>query len=281
MDPIAVYNPIFETEHYIEGQHNGGVFNAGNLNSYGYCYQSPVKFVDPNGKQVEFKYTMYESAKAAIAKTPKNASFSEYKKIYRQEINARLPFKGLEKMDKHLFLDAVGLIPVIGEGADLANGIWYAFEGDYLNAGLSIGAAVPFVGWASTGTKLGIRAFKLSDNAMHSASGLIYKLGSKHGNRWSHVLAHKVNDLSKDLHGVWNKNMSDGDIAQTIDNAWEYIKKNNIKGTIQSNGNRVFTVKMAGQVGTQGGRLGNGGALNNVRIVVKDGTSEVISAFPK
>ena len=40
-----------ETEHYIDGQHNGGVFNSFNLNTYGYCYQNPVLYVDPNGKQ--------------------------------------------------------------------------------------------------------------------------------------------------------------------------------------------------------------------------------------
>jgi hypothetical protein len=40
-------------EHYIDGEHNGGVYNSGNLNSYGYCYQNPVKYIDPNGKQVD------------------------------------------------------------------------------------------------------------------------------------------------------------------------------------------------------------------------------------
>ena len=40
-----------ETEHYIDGQHNGGVYNSFNLNTYGYCYQNPVLYVDPNGKQ--------------------------------------------------------------------------------------------------------------------------------------------------------------------------------------------------------------------------------------
>jgi hypothetical protein len=51
VDPLAGYNPIFEDEHYIDGQHNGGIFNAGNLNVYGYTYQNPIKYVDPNGKQ--------------------------------------------------------------------------------------------------------------------------------------------------------------------------------------------------------------------------------------
>ncbi|MXO33505.1 type IV secretion protein Rhs [Apibacter sp. B3889] len=50
-DPLSGYNPNNETEHYIDGQHNGGVYNSFNLNTYGYCYQNPVLLVDPNGKQ--------------------------------------------------------------------------------------------------------------------------------------------------------------------------------------------------------------------------------------
>jgi hypothetical protein len=42
-----------EVEHYIDGQHNGGVYNSFNHNTYGYCYQSPVLLVDPNGKQTK------------------------------------------------------------------------------------------------------------------------------------------------------------------------------------------------------------------------------------
>jgi RHS repeat-associated protein len=52
VDPIATYNP-FEKENFIDGQHNGGVYNSFNLAVYGYCYQNPVKLVDPNGKQTK------------------------------------------------------------------------------------------------------------------------------------------------------------------------------------------------------------------------------------
>ncbi|MDG5490682.1 SpvB/TcaC N-terminal domain-containing protein [Psychroserpens sp. SPM9] len=53
VDPIALWNPIQEVEHYIEGQHNQGVYNSKNLNVYGYTYQNPIKYIDPNGKQVD------------------------------------------------------------------------------------------------------------------------------------------------------------------------------------------------------------------------------------
>lgn len=57
----------------------------------------------------------------------------------------------------HLSLDAFGLIPVVGEVADLTNGVLYTIEGDGLNATLSHASAVPIVGWASAGTKFGIK----------------------------------------------------------------------------------------------------------------------------
>lgn len=51
VDNLALYNPIFEDEFYFEGQHNGGVFHNGNLSPYIYCYQNPIVYQDPNGKQ--------------------------------------------------------------------------------------------------------------------------------------------------------------------------------------------------------------------------------------
>lgn len=54
----------------------------------------------------------------------------------------------------HAALDIAGLVPVIGEAADLANAAWYAAEGDYVNAGLSAASAVPFAGYAATAAKV-------------------------------------------------------------------------------------------------------------------------------
>ena len=50
----------------------------------------------------------------------------------------------------HGALDLIGLIPIIGEPADILNGIIYAAEGDKMNAVLSFGAIVPVAGIAST-----------------------------------------------------------------------------------------------------------------------------------
>lgn len=53
VDPLAVYNPVMETQFYGDGQHNGGVFYWGNLNPY--IYDNPVNLIDPNGKQTASK----------------------------------------------------------------------------------------------------------------------------------------------------------------------------------------------------------------------------------
>ena len=62
-DPLSGYNPIQETEHYIDGQHNSGIFNPMNLNTYGYTYQNPILYIDPNGKQVYFNSKVDKSNK--------------------------------------------------------------------------------------------------------------------------------------------------------------------------------------------------------------------------
>jgi len=52
VDPLILYNPVREVESYLDGQHNGGVFSPKNLSVYGYTYQNPLIYTDPNGKQV-------------------------------------------------------------------------------------------------------------------------------------------------------------------------------------------------------------------------------------
>ncbi|TDE42866.1 hypothetical protein E0I26_11855, partial [Flavobacterium rhamnosiphilum] len=58
---------------------------------------------------------------------------------------------------RHMTLDAFGLIPVIGEVADLANGTLYTIEGDKVNAAFSFASAVPVYGWAAVGVKYAVK----------------------------------------------------------------------------------------------------------------------------
>lgn len=50
VDPIYNYDPR-NSENYLDGEHNGGIYNYANLNPYIYCYHRPTLYVDPNGKQ--------------------------------------------------------------------------------------------------------------------------------------------------------------------------------------------------------------------------------------
>ena len=60
----------------------------------------------------------------------------------------------------HLVLDGLGMVPVIGEAADLTNCAAYAGEGKTTDAVLSCAGAVPFLGWGAT-------IFKWVRNADH------------------------------------------------------------------------------------------------------------------
>lgn len=54
-----------------------------------------------------------------------------------------------------LGLDVIGLIPVVGEIADLGNAGISLGRGDPVGAGLSLLSAIPFAGWAGTAGKIG------------------------------------------------------------------------------------------------------------------------------
>ncbi|MEJ3743812.1 DNRLRE domain-containing protein [Actinomycetes bacterium KLBMP 9797] len=71
----------------------------------------------------------------------------------------------------HAALDVVGLVPGVGEVADLANAAWYAAEGDYGNAALSAASAVPFAGYAASAAKGAKYAAKGADALSTAAKG--------------------------------------------------------------------------------------------------------------
>ncbi|POA28741.1 GH-E family nuclease [Pseudomonas sp. GW456-12-1-14-TSB6] len=62
-----------------------------------------------------------------------------------------------------LGLDVVGLIPVVGEVADIASGVISLFRGDYVGAGLSLLSAIPFVGYAGTAGKAARHSTKMAE----------------------------------------------------------------------------------------------------------------------
>ncbi|ROS26003.1 DNA/RNA non-specific endonuclease [Cellulomonas sp. PhB150] len=79
----------------------------------------------------------------------------------------------------HLVFDGLGLIPVVGEPADAINAIWYAAEGNAVDAALSSASLIPFLGWGATGGKWTRRALSAEDIASFAARGIdIEKLRS-------------------------------------------------------------------------------------------------------
>ncbi|MCD0471963.1 AHH domain-containing protein [Flavobacterium sp. JAS] len=109
----------------------------------------------------------------------------------------------------HITLDAFGMVPVVGEIADISNGVLYTIEGDGVNATLSVASAVPIAGWATVSTKY---AFKI--NTVYSISTkvkLVWKVtgdlitfGSR--NQLRKVLGLAVGDLRQAHHIIpWNK----------------------------------------------------------------------------
>ena len=63
-----------------------------------------------------------------------------------------------DAFDVHTVLDTVGFVPVVGEPADFVNGLIYAAEKDYINAGISIAAVIPLLGEAGKAVKYGAKA---------------------------------------------------------------------------------------------------------------------------
>ncbi|MEU8609253.1 DNRLRE domain-containing protein [Actinoplanes sp. NPDC048791] len=83
----------------------------------------------------------------------------------------------------HAALDVAGLVPGVGEVADLANAAWYAAEGDYGNAALSAASAIPFAGYAASAAKGAKYAAKGVDAAQSAAKGAdAARSGSKAAN---------------------------------------------------------------------------------------------------
>ncbi|MET9879268.1 ricin-type beta-trefoil lectin domain protein [Actinacidiphila glaucinigra] len=76
----------------------------------------------------------------------------------------------------HAALDVVGLVPVVGEVADVANGAWYLAEGNYVDAGLSFTSAIPLAGYAATAAKgakyadEAVDAYKAVDTTVNAVS---------------------------------------------------------------------------------------------------------------
>lgn len=90
----------------------------------------------------------------------------------------------LWKQIGHGLLDLVGMVPVIGEPVDFVNGLWYYADGDVINGSLSMGALIPFAGWAATGgkwTKHALNAEELATLTRLARNGENIRIFSREG----------------------------------------------------------------------------------------------------
>lgn len=84
----------------------------------------------------------------------------------------------------HILLDGAGMVPVIGEVADLVNGGIYVLQGDGVNASLSLAATIPVAGWTATTAKYAKKLITAIDGSKRTlkwvkeANGLI-KFGDR------------------------------------------------------------------------------------------------------
>ncbi len=111
-----------------------------------------------------------------------------------------------------LVLDGVGLIPGFGEVADLANAGISAARGDWVGAGLSLAAAIPFAGWGATAAKVGRKgadavAKKTAQEAAEKAEKEAAETAKKKGD----TQVKKKNSGEKGRCGEWLAKM---DMAQ-------------------------------------------------------------------
>ncbi len=100
----------------------------------------------------------------------------------------------------HLVADFAGLVPVVGEFADLANGILYTIEGDGANATLSFASTIPIGGWFAAGVKFAKRADGLKFIVV-GANDLI-TFGATNSTKFRAACGIALRDATKQAHHI-------------------------------------------------------------------------------
>jgi hypothetical protein len=101
-------------------------------------------------------WQVYFSMQCALARY-KLSQEPGWNDLYAWEQDIKVYWEASKEMI-HLGLDLIGLVPVVGEIADLTNGVIYSIEGDGVSASLSFASTIPVAGWFSAGIKFAKRA---------------------------------------------------------------------------------------------------------------------------
>jgi hypothetical protein len=128
-----------------------------------------------------------------------------------------------------------------------------------------------------------VELIALSRDTWKSPAGLIYSGYDPDGRtRKDHVLRHAVDDPHRDgPHGVFDGGKEYA--FAWIDAAWKIIQEKHLTPQHEE-GRDVYTVSMGQRIGYLGGETGarkGHPPLTHIFIVVRSGTREVVTAFPK
>ena len=143
----------------------GSITNAITLNRYAYANGNPVSNVDPFGLSADEARGTQGTAISTDSSSSIDFDFNEW---YTDDVSDAI----------HNLLDLAGFIPGFGSVADALNALVYAFEGDWINAGMSAFSALPGIGDIAAGCKWATKFFKASSKigrALESVSTILSK----------------------------------------------------------------------------------------------------------
>jgi hypothetical protein len=137
--PAGASTTVRATKKPVVREDDPCTLNGGNANGLYTCQHAPGSAAGAGGKPTP-------KEPAVTPDTPKEVQAAQEKK----------GIWGMVSGPVHFVLGAAGFIPGLGAVPDLLDAGVYALEGDAINAGLSLGAAVPFAGDAvKAGTIIG------------------------------------------------------------------------------------------------------------------------------
>jgi hypothetical protein len=163
----------------------GAVGHPQRWNRYAHVLNSPLNMVDPDGRQTFSTQTVENCGGTCFPKeeTPQTQTYLNHNAydphlflfyqygdwsyqgdgggINMSEWNQPTGAQVIEAV--HLALDVAGMLPVVGDGADVINAAIYLAEGNVANAGMALAAAVPVAGAAVTAGKWANKAANAAD----------------------------------------------------------------------------------------------------------------------